>query len=143
MTQRSPVCAVCGKPLDYRKAVYLGWGDRCDGQPGFGWVLALCPAERPSIDGSGAPCVMEARRRLTAQGITPWPATYEDWTSPPAYFTAREAAAQLGIDVSRVRRLCEAGKMGRKINGEWRITAAEIEAARRRRPGRPARTEGD
>jgi excisionase family DNA binding protein len=55
-------------------------------------------------------------------------------------YTVTEAAEVLGLSVSRVRKLCADGRMGRKVGSTWIITAAEIEAnTDRPGPGRPSR----
>src|SRR5690606_5996274 len=73
-------CAVCGRVLDPETdpVVYIGFGQRYDGRPGPGWVLALCgpnPAEADSRAESS--CVAEARQRLGDQQV--YPSTYEEW----------------------------------------------------------------
>jgi len=60
-------------------------------------------------------------------------------------FTAAQAAAHLGVDVSLIARLCRAKRLGytRGRHGKsWVITLGEIRAyldAPRRKPGRPRR----
>ncbi len=61
-------------------------------------------------------------------------------------YTATEAAIELGIDVSRVLRLCKAGRLGAthpKHGRAWVITLAEINAYNATGPlasGRPKKT---
>ena len=62
------------------------------------------------------------------------------------YLTTAEAAQELGLDISRVRCFCEAGRLGRKIGRNWAISEAELEEFKtiRRQVGRPAsRNPGD
>lgn len=55
-------------------------------------------------------------------------------------YTVTEAAEVLGLSVSRVRKLCADGRMGRKVGSTWIITAAELqENTKRPGPGRPSR----
>lgn len=81
LAEEAPMqCAVCGRYLDPEAdaVVYLGFGQRYDGKPGPGWVLALCgptPAEVASRAESA--CVVEARKRLGEQPV--YPSTYEEW----------------------------------------------------------------
>ncbi len=55
------------------------------------------------------------------------------------YLTTEEAAERLGLDGSRVRRLCAEGRLGRKIGRNWAISEADLQrfAQEERRPGRP------
>jgi len=55
-----------------------------------------------------------------------------------------EAADLLGLNVSRVRAMCAAGRLGQKIGHRWAISDRELEAfcRRRRRPGRRPRWDG-
>ena len=51
--------------------------------------------------------------------------------------TVADAAAELGIDASRVRRLAQHRGLGWQISrGTWLFTPADIDAMRDRRPGR-------
>lgn len=75
-------CAVCGRHLDHQNdaVVYLGFGQRHDGKPGPGWVLALCaPTPEEVNSGVGSPCVAEARKKIGDRPV--WPCTYEDWAN--------------------------------------------------------------
>ncbi len=55
------------------------------------------------------------------------------------WHTTATAAAYLGLDVSRVRALCKAGRLGQKIGRNWAIPHQELQRFARlpRRPGRP------
>jgi hypothetical protein len=55
--------------------------------------------------------------------------------------TAEQAAAELGIHASRVRRIAANRGLGRKHGSAWAFTATDIDAMRTRTPGRPARRE--
>ena len=79
--RRVPACAVCDvDPLDPESAVYLAFGARYDGRPGYGWVIALCPAAPAGVtSGTGSACAAEARRRLARDNTIPAPSTYRDW----------------------------------------------------------------
>lgn len=57
--------------------------------------------------------------------------------------TAKQAAKALGLSVERVRQLCQAGVMGRKVGRDWLITPDEVARYRenRRRPGRPRKAD--
>lgn len=54
-----------------------------------------------------------------------------------AEYTASEAAKLLGIDVSRVKQLCRAGRLGHKRGHYWIVRDDQIEAYRRAGPGKP------
>jgi len=51
--------------------------------------------------------------------------------------TTIEVAERLGISPSRVRRLAEVRKVGRKVGRDWHFTEADVDALRVRTPGRP------
>jgi excisionase family DNA binding protein len=42
--------------------------------------------------------------------------------------TVQDAAAELGISEQRVRQLCAAGRLGRKVGNFWIITREELDA---------------
>jgi len=44
----------------------------------------------------------------------------------PEYLTTAQAAARLGLSESRVRHLCQQGRLGRRIGRNWAITEAEV-----------------
>ena len=73
-------CCTCYRTLSpHRDAVvYLGWGQRDDGQPGLGWVAALCAPTPPQLS-SGSPCVQAARDLAGTNGITLIPTDYAAW----------------------------------------------------------------
>ena len=48
------------------------------------------------------------------------------------WYTTREVADDLGINVSRVRVLADQLGIGRKIGRDWVFSAADLEALRRR-----------
>ena len=58
------------------------------------------------------------------------------------FLTTVEAAAALGLSESRVRVLCAAGRLGRKIGRNYLIESADLARFRRkpRSPGRPKST---
>ena len=55
-------------------------------------------------------------------------------------WTTTEAAAELGIDESRVRRIASDRGLGYKLGRDWRFTDGDVEAMRSRVPGRPRKT---
>jgi excisionase family DNA binding protein len=56
------------------------------------------------------------------------------------HLTTRQAAEVLGISETRIRQLCQEGRMGKRVGRDWVITPEEIEANRVRKPGRPAKS---
>jgi hypothetical protein len=80
------VCCTCQRELDpdADAAVYLGWGERYDGQPGPGWVAALC-APTPEQVGSqtGSPCVAACRTWARGEGVQLVPSDYQGWLGAP------------------------------------------------------------
>lgn len=56
------------------------------------------------------------------------------------YFTTAEAAEVLGLTQSRVVKLCQAERLGRKIGRNWAISQAQLDkfAAIPRKAGWPA-----
>lgn len=61
----------------------------------------------------------------------------------PKYLTTAEAAARLGLSKMRVRQLCVAGRIGKKMGRDWLISEEELaEFSEIPRPvGRPPRIE--
>lgn len=56
------------------------------------------------------------------------------------FHSASQTAKILGIDVSRVLKLCRHGRLGRKVDGRWIISDHDIDEYRKRGPlpaGRP------
>lgn len=53
--------------------------------------------------------------------------------------TTRDAASWLGVSESRVRKLCQAGRLGKKLAGRFFISITEMQqfAALKRPAGRP------
>lgn len=51
-------------------------------------------------------------------------------------YTASQAAEILGIDVSRVKHLCRAGRLGHKRGYQWIIRDDQIEAYRKAGPAK-------
>jgi len=43
------------------------------------------------------------------------------------YLTTRQAATRLGLSESRVRHLCQQGRLGQKIGRNWAITETELQ----------------
>ncbi len=60
--------------------------------------------------------------------------------SAPDFWSATAAAAELGIDPSRVRRIAQRRGLGRKLGTVWVFTDADIAAMRVRVTGRPRAT---
>ena len=58
-------------------------------------------------------------------------------------FTSNEAAEELQIDPSRIRKLCRAKRMGTKIGRDWMITAAELKRYRKIGKLKPGRKSSD
>ena len=58
--------------------------------------------------------------------------------------TAKQAAAILGVDSSRVRVLIREGRLpAKKIGRDWIIMEPDLEFVKVRKPGRPKQKEGD
>lgn len=57
--------------------------------------------------------------------------------------TAEQAAAELGIDSRRVRRIAATRGVGWHAGREWIFTPADIDAMRVRTPGRPRKPRSD
>ncbi len=76
------VCGTCGRLLDPGQdaVVYLGYGERCDGNPGPGWVAALCSPTVAQVNSqTGSPCVAACRQWAETEGVDLSPADYADW----------------------------------------------------------------
>lgn len=54
-------------------------------------------------------------------------------------YTTTQAAVLLGLSPVRVRALAANRRLGHKFGAQWAFTAAEIDALRVRKPGRPVR----
>jgi len=51
--------------------------------------------------------------------------------------TTNQVAAELGISRDRIPRLARSRGVGQRVGRDWLFTAADVEAMRDRRPGRP------
>ncbi|MDP3909110.1 MAG: helix-turn-helix domain-containing protein [Gemmatimonadales bacterium] len=58
------------------------------------------------------------------------------WTTP-ALLTTADVARELGISPARVRVLARSRSVGRMVGTQWLFTAADVDALRVRKPGRP------
>jgi excisionase family DNA binding protein len=56
--------------------------------------------------------------------------------------TVAEVAEDLQVSQEYIRKLCQAGRLGRKVGRQWLITREELQAfkATRRPPGRPPKS---
>jgi excisionase family DNA binding protein len=53
-------------------------------------------------------------------------------------YTTADAAKELGVTASRIRKMIDAGRLkGRKVGRDWLIKESDLEKARDRSPGRP------
>jgi excisionase family DNA binding protein len=57
--------------------------------------------------------------------------------------TVTEVANELGVSEERVRKLCQAGRMGEKVAGVWLITRDEFETFKNSYTGNPGRPRKD
>jgi excisionase family DNA binding protein len=57
--------------------------------------------------------------------------------------TVAEVAEELQLSQERIRKLCQAGRLGQKIGRQWLVTREELEEfkRKRRKPGRPRKEE--
>lgn len=57
--------------------------------------------------------------------------------------TVSEAAIELNVSEERIRKLCQAGRIGEKVAGVWLISRDEFEAFKKTYTGKPGRPRKD